>query len=169
MQCQDLFSGKNKKNIMNFTSTELAQGVVKVKNSAGDIIKYFSYFFPENRFGHFIQLSPVETICLKCQKCFLGKISLICHFVELAQSVLKVTIFLQVILVAISPDSKWVVSTCRNSTLKLWDSATGRELFMVRLDAEVQKMMFTPDSKFLLLITGSQTTRVLMFQIYTKK
>ena len=31
MQCQILFSGKNKKNIINLSSAELAQRVVKVK------------------------------------------------------------------------------------------------------------------------------------------
>ena len=31
MKCQILFSGKNKKNIINLSSAELAQGVVKVK------------------------------------------------------------------------------------------------------------------------------------------
>ena len=31
MQCQSLFSGKNKKNIINVSSAELAQRVVKVK------------------------------------------------------------------------------------------------------------------------------------------
>ena len=30
MKCQNLFSGKNKKNIINLSSAELAQGVVKV-------------------------------------------------------------------------------------------------------------------------------------------
>ena len=37
----------------------------------------------------------------------------------------------------------------------------------MRLDAEVQKMVFTPDSQYLLVVTGSQTTRVLMFQIHS--
>ena len=31
MKCQNLFSGKNKKNIINLSSAELAQRVVKVK------------------------------------------------------------------------------------------------------------------------------------------
>ena len=49
MQCQDLFSGENKKNIMNFSSAELAQRVVKVKNSAGAIFKIFFLFFPRKQ------------------------------------------------------------------------------------------------------------------------
>ena len=32
MKCQILFSGKNKKNITNLSSAELAQRVLKVKN-----------------------------------------------------------------------------------------------------------------------------------------
>ena len=31
MKCQSLFSGKNKKNVVNLLSAELAQGVVVVK------------------------------------------------------------------------------------------------------------------------------------------
>ena len=69
-------------------------------------------------------------------------------------------------MVVISPDSKWVVSTCRNSTLKLWHSASGKEQFMMKLDTEVSKMMFTPDSKYLLVVTGSRMTRVLLFQLH---
>ena len=34
MKCQILFSGKNKKNIINLSSTELAQRVVKVNASS---------------------------------------------------------------------------------------------------------------------------------------
>ena len=32
--------------------------------------KYFSYFFKENRIWHLCKLSPVETICIKCQVLF---------------------------------------------------------------------------------------------------
>ena len=32
MKCQNLFSGKSKKNIINLSSSELAQRVVKVKS-----------------------------------------------------------------------------------------------------------------------------------------
>ena len=37
---------------------------------------------------------------------------------------------------------------------------------MMKLDAEVSKMTFTPDSKYLLVVTGSGMTRVLLFQLH---
>ncbi|XP_045212692.2 uncharacterized protein LOC123563752 [Mercenaria mercenaria] len=70
---------------------------------------------------------------------------------------------------AISPDDKWVASSCRSSVLKLWDSCYGGEQFSVRLDAEVQSMYFTKDSAKLVLYTGTSTTRVLIFHVFTGK
>ena len=69
-------------------------------------------------------------------------------------------------MVAISPNSKWVASSCRGSVLKLWDSASGKEMFSIRLDASVQQMSFTADSKKLVLYTGSQTTRVIVLSVH---
>ena len=37
MKCQILFSGKNKKNITNLSSAELAKRVVNAKKSSGDL------------------------------------------------------------------------------------------------------------------------------------
>ena len=50
MKCQILFSEKNKKNITNLSSAELAQKVVTLNNCqsqtvAADIPKYMYYFF----------------------------------------------------------------------------------------------------------------------------
>ena len=48
MKCQILFSGKNKKNILNLSSAELAQRVVKVKvlsKSLAEIILNFALLF----------------------------------------------------------------------------------------------------------------------------
>ena len=50
-QCQILFSGKNKKNIINLSSAENAQRVVKVK-------LYFALTLPVSRYG-----------LLKCYTC----------------------------------------------------------------------------------------------------
>ena len=44
------------------------------KISAGDIMKYFSHFFPEEDFDIQCKLSPVEIIYMKCQSLFSGKI-----------------------------------------------------------------------------------------------
>ncbi|KAL3876006.1 hypothetical protein ACJMK2_033895 [Sinanodonta woodiana] len=72
----------------------------------------------------------------------------------------------EVIQIGISPDSKWVVSACRNNTLKLWDSASAKEQFSLRVDSEVQKIYFTCDSKYVAVFTGSQATRLLLFKIH---
>ena len=44
-------------------------------NSADDklMIHVVYLFFPENMIWHFIQISPLETICMKCQNLFSGK------------------------------------------------------------------------------------------------
>ena len=43
------------------------------KISADDILKYFSIFFQKTRFDISCKLSPMETICMKCQITFSGK------------------------------------------------------------------------------------------------
>ena len=43
------------------------------KNFSSYIFKYFSYFFPENRFDSSCKLSSVETICMNCHILFSGK------------------------------------------------------------------------------------------------
>ena len=45
-----------------------------VKFSADDILKYFSYFSQKTGFDISCKLSPLETICMKCQILFWGKI-----------------------------------------------------------------------------------------------
>ena len=42
-----------------------------IKLSADDILKYFSYFFQETGFDIPSRLSPMETVCMKCQNLFL--------------------------------------------------------------------------------------------------
>ena len=65
----------------------------QVKFSAKDILKYFSYFSQKTGFDILCKLSPLLTICLKCQILFSWKnkkniINLL--FAELAQRVVKV-------------------------------------------------------------------------------
>ncbi|XP_052687210.1 NACHT domain- and WD repeat-containing protein 1-like isoform X2 [Crassostrea angulata] len=72
-----------------------------------------------------------------------------------------------VIKVAISGNSKWVVSACQNNTIKLWDTSSGKEVFTMRVDAEVQHMKFTPNSKYVVILTGTNHTRVLIYRIHT--
>ena len=52
MKCQILFSGKNKKNIINLSSAELAKRVVKVNKSSGT--------------STFIEMATLETFQWAC-------------------------------------------------------------------------------------------------------
>ncbi|XP_052688159.1 NACHT domain- and WD repeat-containing protein 1-like isoform X1 [Crassostrea angulata] len=72
-----------------------------------------------------------------------------------------------VIKVAISGNSKWVVSACQNNTIKLWDTSSGKEVFTTRVDAEVQHIKFTPNSKYVVILTGTNHTRVLIYKVHT--
>jgi WD40 repeat protein len=67
---------------------------------------------------------------------------------------------------ATSPDSRWVVSACRNHALKLWAVDSGREAFSMRVDGEVRHLKFTADSQYLVGCTGSQTSRMLVFKLH---
>ncbi|XP_053379122.1 uncharacterized WD repeat-containing protein alr2800-like [Mercenaria mercenaria] len=71
--------------------------------------------------------------------------------------------------VVVSPDSKLIASSCQNSILKLWECSTGLEQFSVCLDAEVKGMSFLPDSRKLLLYTGTNRTRVFLFSVASGK
>ncbi|XP_062618888.1 NACHT domain- and WD repeat-containing protein 1-like [Saccostrea cucullata] len=74
-----------------------------------------------------------------------------------------------VIKVAFSPDSQWVASACQNNTIKLWDVSSGKEVFSTRVDAEVQQISFSPKSQYLVVLTGTNLTRVLIYRVHTGK
>ena len=66
-----------------------------VKISLDDIFKYFFYFTQKTGFAISCKLSPLETVCMKCQILFCGKnkeniANLLSA--ELAQRVVKVTV-----------------------------------------------------------------------------
>ncbi|XP_052261935.1 uncharacterized protein LOC127865910 isoform X2 [Dreissena polymorpha] len=65
--------------------------------------------------------------------------------------------------IAISLNGKWLASACSDNVLKLWDLGTYRELFSVGLDASVQRLAFNSASTRLLLYTGHETTRIMVF------
>jgi WD40 repeat protein len=52
---------------------------------------------------------------------------------------------------AITKDNRVAVSASRDHTLRLWDTATGRQLAWVGLDTEPHRCMFTPDDKRLVV------------------
>ncbi|XP_061195706.1 uncharacterized protein LOC133203923 [Saccostrea echinata] len=74
-----------------------------------------------------------------------------------------------VIKVAFSPDCQWVASACQNNTIKLWDVSSGKEVFSTRVDAEVQQMNFSAKSQYLVVLTGTNFTRVLIYRLHTGK
>ena len=54
---------------------------------------YFSYFFQKTGFDILCKLSPLETICMKCQNLFSGKMKKnisICHLLKILPRVLSV-------------------------------------------------------------------------------
>ena len=84
-----------------------SQTEYRVKFSAEDILKFFSYF-PKTGFDISCKLSPVETICTKCQILFSGKnkkkISPIC-LGPVVQSVVSLTSSLRIISLTVLVDS----------------------------------------------------------------
>ena len=66
---------------------------INVKLSADNILKYFSYFSQKTGFDISCKLSPLETICMKCQILFSGKNKKNINYLssaELAKRVVKV-------------------------------------------------------------------------------
>ncbi|KAJ8318732.1 hypothetical protein KUTeg_003823 [Tegillarca granosa] len=67
-----------------------------------------------------------------------------------------------VVNVVCSPDSKWFVSACENHVIKLWDSKSAVEVFSFRVDADIQQIKFSMNSKYLVVLKGS---KVLMYKL----
>jgi len=70
-----------------------------------------------------------------------------------------------VLKIAIAPNGKWVASTCASNLLKLWDPETAKEHFSVVLGDAVRQMFFNADGSRLLLFTGKEATRVMIFDV----
>lgn len=74
---------------------------------------------------------------------------------------------IQVVHITISPDSRWVVSSCLNNMLILWDIITGIDVASLKIPSDVQQMKFTADSKHLVINTGFRNTRMLVYRLHT--
>ena len=55
--------------------------------------------------------------------------------------------------VAFSPDGKYVVSGSGDSTARVWEAATGREVARMTHDDGVHSVAFSPDGKY--VVSGS--------------
>ncbi len=68
--------------------------------------------------------------------------------------------------VALSPDGKLIAGGGRDNAIKLWDAATGRELFTLTGHRKsVRHLVFSPDNK--LLASGSQDADVKLWSVTT--
>jgi hypothetical protein len=57
--------------------------------------------------------------------------------------------------VDISPDGKWLVTTSRDDSFKVWDAATGRQLAAWLSPKGVAEAVFSPDGKTLAIVGSS--------------
>ena len=63
--------------------------------------------------------------------------------------------------VAFSPDGQRLASASRDQTVKIWDSATGKELFALKGHAGwVTSVAFSPDGQRLASASDDQTVKI---------
>src|SRR5258706_3440148 len=68
---------------------------------------------------------------------------------------------LEVIAVAVSPDSNYVATGSRDKSAKLWELSTGREVrSFLGHEASVNGLDFSRDGKFLITSSGDKTARI---------
>lgn len=72
-----------------------------------------------------------------------------------------------VMLTSFAPNNNWVASACRNNTIKIWETCSGKEMFSTRVNSEVVSMRFSADSQTLVLSIGSEVTRILVYNLHT--
>ena len=111
----------------------------------------------QNKRGDFtVQTLPIEE---KAEKDF-----------NLAEIVVQIGHLQEINTIALTPDSKYLVSGSRDASLKLWDANLGKELYTFKeIKHEVNSMALSIDGKFLLTGESSLDKNVKLFDLTTLK
>ena len=63
--------------------------------------------------------------------------------------------------VVFSPDGKYVATTSNDKTARIWDAATGKQIFdPLKHDGWVRNVVFSPDGKFVATASLDKTARL---------
>ncbi|MDR2078954.1 MAG: WD40 repeat domain-containing protein [Treponema sp.] len=69
--------------------------------------------------------------------------------------------------VSFSPDGKWVVSSSEDTNIKLWDTASGRELYTFSGNSVARSVAFSPDGTR--IVSGHDDCTIKLWDIATRK
>ena len=62
--------------------------------------------------------------------------------------------------VIFSPDGKYIATASHDNTSRLWDAATGKQIFVLKHDDWVNNVVFSPDGKYVATASDDKTARV---------
>ena len=59
-----------------------------------------------------------------------------------------------------SPDGKYVATASTDNTARVWDAATGKQIFVLNHDDWVSNVVFSPDGKYVATASWDNTARL---------
>ena len=62
--------------------------------------------------------------------------------------------------VVFSPDGKYIATASDDNTARVWDAATGEEIFVLNHDDLVYDVVFSPDGKYVATASSDTTARI---------
>ena len=62
--------------------------------------------------------------------------------------------------VVFSPDGKYVATASNDNTSRVWDAATGKQIFVLNHDGSVNNVVFSPDGKYVATASDDNTARL---------